>query len=293
MEPIRLTDLHGLPKVRDSWSFLYLEDITVDRDTHGLCARNASGEWEIPSAMLLALLLGPGTSITQGAMQVISETAATVVWVGEQGVRTYASGRSATKGASNLLRQVSAWSNHENRIEVVRRMYSLRFGESVAGGSVEELRGREGVRVRDAYARLAASHGVPWSGRSFEAGADKVNHCISWANSCLYGVTAAAIHAMGYMPGLGFIHTGKALSFVYDIADLYKIELGLPVAFEISKTVDGDERAVRHAMRDAFFEGRLLERIPKDLDQLFEGFRPLGEVDYDLPIFQSADWLDP
>ena len=96
LEPIQLLDLHGIPKVRDSWSFLYLENVEIGRSNHALIASNESGSWEIPTGMLLALLLGPGTSITHEAIKVLSESASTILWVGQEGVRFYAFGRAST-----------------------------------------------------------------------------------------------------------------------------------------------------------------------------------------------------
>jgi len=63
-------------------------------------------------------------------------------------------------------------------------------------------------------------------------------------------------------PAVGFIHTGKPLSFVYDIADLYKFETVVPLAFRIaSKSPAEPEREVRLACRDLFRSDRLLGRI--------------------------------
>ncbi|MFP1557300.1 CRISPR-associated endonuclease Cas1 [Escherichia coli] len=63
---------------------------------------------------------------------------------------------------------------------------------------------------------------------------DVVNRCISAATSCLYGISEAAVLAAGYAPAIGFIHSGKPLSFVYDIADIIKFDLVVPKAFEIA-----------------------------------------------------------
>jgi CRISPR-associated protein Cas1 len=61
-----------------------------------------------------------------------------------------------------------------------------------------------------------------------------VNQCISAATSCLYGITEAAVLAAGYAPAIGFIHSGKPLSFVYDIADIIKFDTVVPKAFDIA-----------------------------------------------------------
>ena len=95
-----------------------------------------------------------------------------------------------------------------------------------------------------------------------------MNRALSAANSCLYGVCHAAILSIGYSPALGFIHTGKQLSFVYDIADLYKVELTIPLAFRTTAENPQDlERHVRLQCRDVFRESRLIQRIIPDIRQ--------------------------
>ena len=68
-------------------------------------------------------------------------------------------------------------------------------------------------------------------------------------------------------PSLGFIHTGKMLSFVYDVADLYKTETAMPAAFRtVAKGETGNiESAVRRTCRDYFHQTRLLSRIVSDI----------------------------
>jgi CRISPR-associated protein Cas1 len=150
-------------------------------------------------------------------------------------------------------------------------MYQMRFQEEPDPNlTLEQLRGWEGRRVRDAYARASAETGVPWHGRSYEreawCQADPVNRALSAANSCLYGLCHAAILSLGFSPALGFIHTGKQLSFVYDIGDLYKTAVTIPIAFRMA--AEGPlnlERRTRLACRDCFRELRLLERMAQDI----------------------------
>jgi CRISPR-associated protein Cas1 len=196
-----------------------------------------------------------------------------VQWTGEEGVRFYAQGMGETRSARALLRQAQLVSEPASRLQVVRRMYEMRFSEPVdAGMSLQQLRGMEGARVRAAYRKASCETGVPWAGRSYQrnawAKADPVNRALSAANSCLYGICHAAIVAAGYSPGLGFIHTGKGLSFVYDVADLYKAEITVPIAFRFANNGSGLETTVRHACRDAFREQRLLQRLVPDLDRM-------------------------
>jgi CRISPR-associated protein Cas1 len=299
---IPATDLSILPRVRDSWSYLYIERSTIDQDQHAIAVRDAEGTTLVPCTMLNALLLGPGTSITHAAVHTLAAAGCSVVWVGEQGVRTYASGTGETRSARHLARQATAWADPVQHMAVVRRMYALRFGEDLdPSDTLQQIRGREGVRVRDAYARASRETGVPWRGRVVprpgQGESDAPNRAISAANSCLYGVCHAAIVAAGYSPGLGFVHVGKQLSFVYDIADLYKVDVTVPVAFRAVAENDGSglETRVRRACRDAFASGRLLARIVPDMDRLLA--MPASDDDahaYDGEFAaEPGGWWDP
>src|SRR5690606_17378782 len=96
--------------------------------------------------------------------------------------------------------------------------------------------------------------------------ADPVNRALSVANACLYGICQSAIIAAGYSPALGFIHHGDMRSFVFDIADLYKTEVSIPVAFRVvAREGKALESVIRADCRDRFYETRLLGRIVRDI----------------------------
>ena len=296
-----MKDLHILPKVRDSWSYLYLEHCKVDQSAKSICFHDAKGTVQVPCAVLSLLMLGPGTSISHAAIRVLAENGCLVVWCGEEAVRVYAVGLGETRSSKNLLRQVRLHANPETRLGVVRRMYSYRFpGEDLSGLRLEQIRGREGVRVREAYARASREYGVEWKGREYTSGnwtgADRVNRALSAGNSCLYGLTHAAIVAAGYSPALGFVHTGKALSFVYDVADLYKAEIVVPVAFRVAAEGEGNlESRMRQTLRDCFYQTRLLERIVPDLADLLrtESAGAELEEDFDEDDARPSGLWDP
>src|SRR5579885_2741167 len=246
-----LKDLHLLPRVRDSWSYLYVEHCKVDQEAKAIALHDKNGVVPVPCATLTALMLGPGTSITHAAVRTLAENGCLVVWTGEEGVRLYAQGLGETRSARRFLWQASLCSDPRLRLRVVRRLYEMRFAEPVAPElTLQQLRGLEGVRVREAYARASRESGVPWSGRAFRrdrwGASDPINRALSAANSCLYGVCQAAILSGGYPPSLGFIHTVKMLRFVYDIADVYKADVTIPIAFQTAASAtSGVETAVR------------------------------------------------
>lgn len=267
----RLDDLHILPKVRDSLSYLYVEHASIDRHENSIAIWDKAGCTPAPASSLCLLMLGPGTRITQSAITMLSDNNCLTVWCGEENVRFYAWGTSGTRSAAPLQLQARLVSDEGARLEVVKRLYRMRFsGDIDPALSVEQLRGLEGARVRETYKKMSQQTGVPWEGRAYNRQqwnqSDTVNKALSCANSCLYGVCHAAILATGYSPGLGFIHCGKQLSFVYDVADLYKSELTIPLAFEVARDLPAQlERTVRLRCRDVFKNSRLLQRIVPDI----------------------------
>ena len=296
-----MDDLHRLPRLRDSLSFVYLEHGRIDQHDKAIAFHDKGGVTPIPVASTVVLLLGPGTRVTHAAMRTIAENNALVEWVGEQGVRCYASGMGGTRSSAALLHQAALASDPARRLEVARRMYELRFGEDVDPElSIQQLRGREGARVRASYVAMSKLTRVPWSRRRYDRGdfdaADPVNKALSVANSCLYGLCHAAILSLGYSPAIGFIHTGKQHSFVYDVADLYKTQVTIPMAFYAAKMGTRDlPRTTRLLCRDSFRRERLLTRIVPDIRTVLA---PPSEVEADFagdsdPALPTELWEPP
>lgn len=273
-DPNMPSDLHLLPKFRDRLSYVYTEHAVVERDAHSISFFSEEGQTQVPIATLSLLMLGPGTKITHAAMDVLARNNCLVAWCGEEGVRMYAFATGGTHSAARIIRQAALVSDPGKRLEVAYRMYQMRFEETIVDRSIEQLRGMEGLRVRNGYQRWANHYGLEWEGRNYDRntwmGADAPNRALSAATSCLYGVCHAAILSLGFSAALGFIHSGKQLSFVYDLADLYKMELAVPVAFEQAKEgMENLDRRTRQAMRDRFREHRFLETVAADLLSLF------------------------
>ncbi|MFJ4585645.1 type I-E CRISPR-associated endonuclease Cas1e [Streptomyces echinatus] len=263
-----------LPRAADRAGFVYLERCTIHRDANAITVEDAEGTTHIPSATIGTLLLGPGTRITHQAISVLGETGAGVVWVGEHGVRYYAAGRALSRSAALAEAQASCWANRRTRLEIARAMYQLRFpDEDPSGCTRQELLGREGRRVKDCYRVQAQRTGLTWHGRRYTPGdfasSDPANQAITAAAQAMYGVAHAVVTALGCSPALGFVHSGHELSFVLDIADLYKTEVGIPVAFDAAATSPEDVGArTRRALRDRIHELRLLDRVVADIHRL-------------------------
>ncbi|PAZ12279.1 type I-E CRISPR-associated endonuclease Cas1 [Streptomyces sp. SA15] len=263
-----------LTRTAERISFVYLERCTVHRDANAITAQDAEGTTHIPSATIGTLLLGPGTRITHQAMSVLGETGAAVCWVGERGVRYYAAGRALSRSSALMEGQARQWANPRSRLAVARAMYRLRFpDEDPAGLTRHELLGREGRRVKACYRAQAARTGVPWRGRQYVPGdfteGDAVNQAITAAAQCMYGIAHAVVASLGCSPALGFVHSGHELSFVLDIADLYKTEIGIPLAFDIAAQDEEDVGPrTRRALRDRINETALLDRCVDDIMRL-------------------------
>ena len=246
----------------------------------------------IPIDTLCLLMLGPGTSITHEAIKKIAESRCLVAWTGESGVRFYSAGYSGTYSSKNLLRQIEIYADPQSRLQTARTMYQKRFFEIMDPSlSIEQLRGFEGIRVRKAYETFSKKHEVRWDGRNYDQSSwdygNPINRALSAANACLYGVVHAAILSCGFSPAIGFVHTGKQLSFVYDIADLYKTETTIPVAFQVvSESHEDVEKRVRYTLRDYFKKEKLMKRIVPDLKDIIYGSNYVGEID---PFAEGPD----
>lgn len=299
---MRIKDLHELPKVRDRLSYLYVEHCRIDQEAKAIAIHNADGVTPVPCASLALLMLGPGTRITHAAVVALADNGCMMVWCGEEGVRCYACAQGGTRSARNFLHQARLVTRRSTRLVVVRKLYQMRFKEELDDSlSLQQIRGMEGARVRDAYYQWSQATGVPWNGRSYRRDdwkhADPINRALSAANSCLYGVCHAAIVAAGYSPALGFIHTGKQLSFVYDIADLYKADVSVPAAFQTVATAPQSlESEVRKRCRDHFAGEKLLQRIVSDIDRALNvpaASEDDPDLDFDLdPALPGCLW-DP
>ena len=274
-------ETQSLHRVSDRVSTVYVERCHVDRFENGIVIVNKERTVRVPAAYVAAVLLGPGTRITHAAVALLADSGTVVEWVGEHGVRMYAAGLGPSRGSQVITRQAYLVTRTNERLGVARAMYAMRFpGEDVAGLTMQQLRGREGARVKKIYKREAQRTGVAWATREYRAGdafaaGDDVNRLLSAGHACLYAVCHAAIVGVGASPALGFVHTGGATSFVLDIADLYKAEFSIPLAFDLVGAGKKDEGDIRHALRSRFSDGRFMQRVVGDVLDLLQ----VGEDD--------------
>ena len=280
-----MSKLPGLPPPRpiplkDRTSIACVEKGNIDVLDGAFVVVDKTGvRTHLPIGGIACLMLEPGARISHAAVALAASAGTLIVWVGEAGVRLYAAGNPGGARSNKLLWQANLALNEEARLKVVRRMFELRFGEvAPERRSIDQLRGIEGARVRRLYELIAQKNGVSWRGRNYDPAnfddGDIPNRCLSAATSCLYGLTEAAILVAGYAPAIGFLHTGKPLSFVYDIADIFKFDTIVPVAMQIAgqaiqgKLAGDPSGEVRRACCDAFRRALLLEKIIPTIERI-------------------------
>lgn len=266
----------SLPQVKDKYPFLYLERGRLEID-------DSSVKWidseanvvPLPVATINTLLLGPGTSVTHEAIKTATAANCSVCWVGEDSLLFYAAGFLPTADTRNLKLQMALASEEGSSLKIARAMFAKRFPDAeLEGKSLNSMMGMEGHRVRALYQQKAEEYGVGWKGRQFTPGkfqlSDLTNQVLTSTNAALYGILCSVVHAMGYSPHIGFIHSGSPLPFVYDLADLYKEQLCIDLAFSLSREMAGryDKHKVSDAFRKRVIAMDLLNLVTTDVNEL-------------------------
>ena len=200
------------------------------------------GNYQIPHQAVSIILLGPGSSVTHDVLRLLARHGCALAAVGEGAVRFYTAPPQAT-----LL------ADPKTRMEVARSMYAIRFGEFVLTRDIEVLRGQEGARIKRSYQLAAQRFGVPWNGRFYDRenpdASDAPNQAMNHAATAMSAAATVAVASLGAIPQLGFIHEDSGQAFVLDIADLYRHDVTLEIAFgavqESLKVKEPLERLVR------------------------------------------------
>lgn len=271
-------------QIKDRLSFFYVQrgSLTVIDGCLVLTDNEDRTQYEVPARATTTIMVGPGTTVSTEAVRLAAAYGVLITWVGEHGVRCYSAGRPWSDNTEWLEKQVRCYSDPQRSLRVAREMFYRRFGVRMERRNIEQLRGLEGVRVRELYKLKAQEYRIPWSGRNYIRGnphgtTDAPNLALNVANTCIYGLTETAVLAAGLSPALGFIHHGSRLSFVLDVADLYKFDHMVPLAFGIvakngrtARPWPTLERDVRRAARDLFRKSKLLDRIVQDATQLID-----------------------
>ncbi len=268
--------------IKDRASILFIERGRLDVLDGAFVVVDRNGvRTHIPIGGLACLMLEPGTRVSHAAVSLAARVGCLLIWVGEAGVRVYSVGQPGGARTDRLLHQASLALDQDARLRIVRKMYEMRFDKPAPQRrSIDQLRGIEGARVKHSYQVLAKQYGVKWKRRQYDPGAwdaaDLPNRCLSQATACLYGLSEAAILAAGYAPAIGFLHTGKPRSFVYDVADIYKFKTVVPVAMQVAGQAQRGKLPyahdpvgeVRRACRDSFRQSGLLRKIIPGIEEM-------------------------
>jgi len=267
------TDRHGLLWLM--WGNLYVDSGTL-RFRAAKSAYLESGDYAIPYQTVSMILLGPGSTVSHDALRILARHGTLLAAVGEGGVKFYTAPPMG-QGRSEIARKhASLWADKLKRIDVARKMYAIRFGRIFPHKDISVLRGIEGGRLKETYKLVAEQFNVPWEGRRYDRqnpdSADIPNQAINHAATFMEAAADVAVAAVGAIPPLGFIHEASSNAFTLDIADLYRAELTLPLAFSVSrKVLDRPginlERELRKESSGLF---RSKKVIPKMIDQIKE-----------------------
>jgi len=268
-------DRHGLLWLGNAR--IWVEDGSIVFSTSG-CGDLEPGTYRVPFQGISTLVLEPGTSLTHDVLRLAGRHGVLVAAVGEGGVRHYTAPPLSPDRAEIARRQARVWADPATRAQIARRMYAWRFREVLPSHDLEVLRGMEGRRAREVYKLTAQRFGVAWKGRKYdrtapEAG-DLPNQALNHAATAIYAAAGVATAAVGAVPQLGFIHEHSGVSFCLDIADLYRDEVTLPIAFQAARdcTRDGTLSVERQTRRLCVQEFRRRALIADMIDRIKDLF---------------------
>lgn len=266
-----------IPLFKDRWTPIYLEHGKIRVDGSGLKWIDKDGNNVIlPIASISCILIGPGTSITHEAVLTCANSNTLLVWVGREGLKFYSAGTINVEKNSNIEKQAKYFSSIKNRKEICYKMFQYRFKEEIKDKTIEQLRAEEGIRVKKLYIEYKTLYGTIWNGRKYDKNdifvCDNINYALNISNYSLYAYCLSCILCMGFSPSLGFIHSGHSLSFVFDIADLFKDNTSIKNSFytvgSSDKKPDVDSLLTNLKM---FIENeKISKRLPDFLNGLFE-----------------------
>lgn len=267
----------GLAEARvphvDRHGLIWLErgGLTVDDGTlrfRAAASENlAAGDYAVPYQGVSMILLGPGSTVSHDALRLLARHGTLLAAVGEGGVKIYTAPPLGPGSSAVARAHARLWADEKARVDVARRMYAFRFGRILPHKEIEVLRGIEGARMKETYRLLAEQYGIPWRGRRYDRqnpiGADVPNQAINHAATFVESAAEIAVTALGALAPLGFIHEDSSNAFTLDIADLYRGELTVPLAFSVAKRVLADpelllERALRKEAAQQFRKQRVI-----------------------------------
>jgi len=256
--------------IKEKVPFVYLDRGILGVLNGNLIFSNKDGSISIPIGIIHCIFIGPGSSISHDAIKLISNMKCLIIWCDGSGLKLYSNGFYNKNNTDKLIHQVLLSSDENKRCVISKKMFKLRFNKDIIESvSLNQLRGMEGYEVKLIYANLSENYHIKWNGRDF-SGNDLVNKCLNIANSYLYGIVESAIMISGYHPSIGFMHSGYR-SFVYDIADLFKFHVTVPIAFDIaSQNIIDCQKIIQMECMKVFNEEKLLRQLIPTINMVLD-----------------------
>lgn len=283
---------HEQIRLEDRLSFLYLEYCLIRQDRTGVIAisrgdENASGELgtvpektriQLPVGGLAVLMLGPGTSISQPAATSCARAGVVVLFTSSGMTNSYCMATPLTSTSKWAIAQARLVSNEARQRDAAVKLYKRQLGiEDLGVTSIKAMRGVEGKIIRNLYKQHATKHKIKSFKRDTDS-PDPVNMGLNLANSILYGCAAAACSAIGVNPALGVIHRGNSRSLLFDLADLYKPTISIPIAFKYAFEPDFSQQ-IRLAIRQEIKARKVLQNMLTALMEVLEPHLPIRDDD--------------
>lgn len=256
-------------------SFVYVERAWVRREDNSLVILKEGEVYDLPTARLASLLLGPGVSISTAALMELARWGVSTTIVTGGGFKVHQSFASGSpKSAKLQLSQAQVVANKRRRLSVAKQMYALRWRIDPDAlqdhASIRSLSQEEGRRVKALYAKMAKEHGVLGFHRNprdtSEGVVGDVNRALTQAKQCIYGACNGAILGLGLTPALGIIHNGNSSALTHDLADLFLEEVSIPFAFA-HHAMEASEQ--RRALRKVLAQEQVMMHTVDTLLDLF------------------------
>lgn len=245
--------------------------------------------FNLPHANVAVLMLGQGTSISQEAVVRLAQEGVLVAFSGTGGtplhmgtlvsykpterframVPIYASPEHSLVAAKSLMQQRTTNMLHFSKklkfahqdLEAIKRACEWFDKASANAPRHEHLLSAEGAFAKRIYAantRGNKAEGFVRNPGEPGLGHPEINGMLDHGNYLAYGITGAAIWALGIPAHMSVMHgKTRAGGFVFDVSDVWKDSIVLPLAVQ-NFLKGGDEQDFRTSVIDAIEDLDLL-----------------------------------
>lgn len=274
--------------------YVWEDRVVYLTDTH----QDVERIFNIPDKNTACILMGTGTSITSAAVRKLAESNVMIGYSGSGGSPVFAALDYAFTppldeyGPTQYGRQwIMNWFDTETRLSMARDFLRIRIDRTAliweslgmplpeilaetfetgieSAQDTTQLLSAEAQWAKSLYAYLARKYRIPFKReegkKSRATPIDRVNGLLDHGNYIAYGYAAVALHTLG-IPYIFPVLHGKTRrgALVFDVADLIKDSLVMPLAFEFGL----DSRK-----KDSAFRAELIQRGQQSavMDFLFD-----------------------